>query len=265
MTIRRFEKNSIDENVSSEDYGYEKEGGAGRWLRIWSLILLFLVLLAAVSVRITDINVIGNETYTSDEIKDMIFDDPYDRNSLLCFLQDKLMEHKELPFIQDYDIRFRSPFSCDLIVYEKTIVGCLTYMSSYMYFDRDGIIVENSTERLEGVPEVTGLQFGHIVLNKRLPIEDDEVFSEIMNITQQLDAHDIESDTIDFDARGYASIVLTGGDIVVELGPDQDMDAKILVLSDILPEIRERGLSGTLDLSTYSETDRDGDVSLKLR
>ena len=71
--------------------------------------------------------------------------------------------------------------------------------------------------------------------------------------------------TIDFDARGYASIVLTGGDIVVELGPDQDMDAKILVLSDILPEIRERGLSGTLDLSTYSETDRDGDVSFKLR
>ena len=46
--------------------------------------------------------------------------------------------------------------------------------------------------------------------------------------------------------------------VVVELGPDQDMDAKILVLSDILPEIRERGSAAPLDLSTYSETDRDG-------
>ena len=55
-----------------------------------------------------------------------------------------------------------------------------------MYFDRDGIIVESSGEKLEGVPWITGLDFGQIVLYKPLPVEDPDVFQEILNLTQQL-------------------------------------------------------------------------------
>ena len=152
-----------------DDWEDERQG-PGRWLRIWSLILLILLVLVAMSLRITDINVIGNSRYTEEEITDLIFDDVYDLNPIVCFIEDRFLEHKELPFIQDYDIRFHSPFSCDLIVYEKNIVGCLRFMSSYMYFDMDGIVVENSGEKLPGIPEIRGLEVGHIVLNQKLPI-----------------------------------------------------------------------------------------------
>ena len=246
-----------------DDWEDERQG-PGRWLRIWSLILLILLVLVAMSLRITDINVIGNSRYTEEEITDLIFDDVYDLNPIVCFIEDRFLEHKELPFIQDYDIKFHSPFSRDLIVYEKNIVGCLRFMSSYMYFDMDGIVVENSGEKLPGIPEIRGLEFGHIVLNQKLPIEDEDVFSEIMNITQQLDAHGINSDLIEFDASGNAAVVLTDAEVKVELGPNRDIDAKLLALSDMLPNILERGLCGTLDLSSYSETSGDGDVSFKL-
>ena len=244
---------------------YESPSGAGRWLKIWTGILIVLLIILALSLRISDINVIGNVNYTEEEAIAMVFDDVYDRNPIVCFIENRFFEHKELPFIEDYDIRFHSPFSCDLILYEKSIVGALRYMSSYMYFDRDGIVVENSTELIEGVPEITGLKFGHIVLNRRLPIEDEGIFSEIMNITQQLSVNGIRCDTIDFDPMGEARLILDGGDIEVELGKDEEIDAKILLLSDILPSIRERGLRGALDLSDYSDMDENNDVSLKLR
>ena len=57
------------------------------------------------------------------------------------------------------------------MVFEKSVVGYVSYMSSYMYFDKDGIIVESSVEQLPGVPWITGLDFGHIILHQPLPVQ----------------------------------------------------------------------------------------------
>lgn len=51
------------------------------------------------------------------------------------------------------------------------------------YFDKDGIIVESTSETLPGVPKIAGLSFGHIVLHQPLPVEDISVFNEILNLT----------------------------------------------------------------------------------
>ena len=52
-------------------------------------------------------------------------------------------------------------------------------MSSYMYFDKDGIIVESSVEQLPGVPWITGLDFGHIILHQPLPVADPDTFGAV--------------------------------------------------------------------------------------
>ena len=48
--------------------------------------------------------------------------------------------------MQRYDIDFDGPFAVSITVYEKNVVGYVDYMSSHMYFDKDGIIVESSSE-----------------------------------------------------------------------------------------------------------------------
>ena len=94
--------------------------------------------------------------------------------------------HKSIPFVQDYKLVFRSPSDVEVIVYEKSVVGYVSYMNSRMYFDKDGIIVESTSETLPGVPKIAGLSFGHIVLHQPLPVEDISVFNEILNLTQVL-------------------------------------------------------------------------------
>lgn len=212
-------------------------------------VLLILVLL--VSLRLTQVTVKGNSRYSAAEVEEMVFPGFWDRNTVFCFLKDRLRPHKELPFVEDYDIQITGPFSCDLVVYEKNVVGYVRFMSSNMYFDKDGVIVESSQEKLEGVPEVDGLKFGHIVLNRQLPVSDSGLFNEIMNITQQLAYYGIDCEKLEFAPDGGVRLVLSGGAIEVELGSGRDTDVKLSALNDMLPKLE--GMEGTLDLSEYED------------
>lgn len=247
-------------------YAYDEEPGKTRHLLLWSFAAVILLAAAViVTVRITTVRVIGNKTYTAEQVEDMVFPGVWDRSTVICLLKDRFQKHRELPFIEDYDIQLTGPFSCDLVVYEKSIVGYIRYMSSYMYFDKDGVIVENAEEQLAGVPEITGLQFGRIVLNEPLPVADQRVFSEILNITQQLGQYGISSQRIAFDSLQNVTVTVNDGSIDVQLGSSDKLDEKLSVLQDMLPELESRGLAGTLDLTNYSDNQSRQITSFKVR
>ena len=227
---------------------YEEENRGGRWLRTWLLVMLVLIILVCMSLRITDIRVIGNTTYTEEEARDLVFDSAYELNPIYCFVRNTFFEHKELPFVEDYDIRFRSPFSCDLIIYEKRIVGYLDYMSSYMYFDRDGIVVEASETKTEGIPEITGIDFNQVVLYEALPVENQDIFREILSITQILSKYGLSADKIYFDDSGEMTLYF--GDIRARLGSEENMEEKVARLQQLLPSAE--GKKGVFRLENYS-------------
>ena len=125
-----------------------------------------------------------------------------------------------------------------------------------MYFDKDGIVVDSSPEPLEGIPEITGLKFGNIVLYRPLPVDDPKIFESILNLTQMLQNYNINCDRIDYTGIREATLYL--GDIKVVLGSDSDMNGKIAELNSMLPKIRarmaEEGIQrGTLYLDNYDE------------
>ncbi len=82
------------------------------------------------------------------------------------------------------------------------------------------IIVESSVEQLPGVPWITGLDFGHIILHQPLPVADPDTFGEILNLTQVLSVHEVKVDKVDYHSSmaGAGEIRLHIGDVVVELG-----------------------------------------------
>ena len=235
-------------------------GGKRVWFGAVGITALFLVVLL-LSVKITDITVTGNKKYDSDQIVEMLFPDSLSKNSGICYLKDRFEPHKKIPFVEDYKIIFRSMSQIEIIVYEKSMVGCVSYMSSYMYFDKDGIIVESASEKLPGIPEITGLKFGHIVLYEKLPVESAQIFSDILNLTQVLSIYQIESDQIRFSTNGSTTLHI--GDIDVVLGGNNDLNGKISELSDIMPQIV--GLSGTLYLDTYDEGNLNAMYAFKPR
>lgn len=145
-------------------------------------------------------------------------------------------------------VKVDSPDSITIRVYEKSVAGYVEYMGRYMYFDRDGIVVESSETRTEGIPQVTGIRFDHVVLYEALPVKNTDIFQEILSITQMLSKHQITTDKIYFNESN--EITLYFDNIRAKLGKD-NLEEKVMRLEQILPNLS--GESGVLDLQNYSE------------
>ena len=217
---------------------------------IAALAVLAVLVITAVSLRITDVTVSGTTRYTPEQIEQTIFDSSLSRNTAYCYFQYRFRPHKTIPFVEDYKIVFRSPNEVEIIVYEKSLVGYVSYMNSNMYFDKDGIIVESTSETLPGIPKIQGLKLGHVVLHKPLPVENQNIFEDILNLTQVLSLYEIPTDGIRYRENGEA--VLTVKNLRVELGSESEINGKISELHDIIEEYPD--LDGTLYLDTYDET-----------
>lgn len=220
--------------------------------------LIFLLILSALvvtvlSVNIRQVSISGNSRYTDQEIVDIVFQKNIDCNSVCFFLKERTREHVRIPFVEDYQVRFLSPTHLEIIVHEKSVVGYVSYMNSYMYFDKDGIVVESTSQPLEGIPGISGLKFGHIVLYQPLPVEDEGVFEKILNLTQMLSVRKVKIDRIQYDSKGDATLYFNK--VQVNLGDSSQMDGKISMLADMMPQIQD--LDGTLYLDNYDETDED--------
>ena len=213
-----------------------------------SIILLFAIILVTISV--SEVEVTGNRYYTAEQAEELVFPTRMSRNSVACMVSGLMGKKRSIPFVQDYKISFLSPGEVEVIVYEKSIVGYVSYMSSYMYFDKDGIVVESANRGIPGIPEVTGLRFGSIVLYKPLPVESEKIFSMILNLTQALSSNEIPVDRIRYDRDLNATLQIGG--LSVQLGSTQEMNGKLTQLKNLLPEIRDK--HGTVDLSGYDPT-----------
>ena len=177
----------------------------------------------------------------------MVFTGPYSYNSLVLSMMYRDKSVRDIPFIEKMNVDIVNANSVRISVYEKAIAGYVEYLGHYMYFDKDGIVVESSNKVIEGIPFVTGLSYDHVVLHEPLPVKKSSVFLTILNVTQLLGKYEIETDRIAFDSD--SNITLYFGDARVSLGTDDFIDEKINEMHLLLPQLQ--GYSGTLHMENY--------------
>ena len=194
---------------------------------------------------ITTVYVEGNIHYTNEEIMEMVMGGRYGNNSLFLSMKYSDKGIDNVPFIQTMDVSIEARDTVRITVYEKALAGYVSYLGRYVYFDKDGIVVETSEEKTAGIPQVTGLSFDHVILHEPLPVEKPEVFDEILNISQQLSKYSLSADKIYFDSNYQVTLIF--GDAKVAIGDSQDIDEKIMTLQYLIPNLL--GKSGTLPLT----------------
>src|SRR5699024_8557752 len=172
--------------------------------------------------HVENIYVEGNLHYTSDEIIEMVTGGRFGDNSLYLSLKYRDKGIQDIPFIQTMDVDVLSPDTIRIIVYEKSIAGYVEYLDRYMYFDRDGIVVEASATKTDGIPEITGIDFNQVVLYEALPVENQDVFREILSITQILSKYGLSADKIYFYDAGEMTLYF--GDVRARLGSEENME-----------------------------------------
>ncbi len=268
-TVRKVKKSNPNLRlVKNNDIETEKKrGGRREKLRFdrnkralilsVTLILLLTILIAGYeyiihNYTVTTVHVEGNVHYSNEEIMEMVMGGRFGNNSLFLSLKYKDKGMEDIPFIQAMDVEIEARDTIRIIVYEKALAGYVSYLGRYVYFDKDGIVVETSMEETAGIPQVTGLSFDHVILHEPLPVERPEVFDEVLNITQQLERYSMSADRIYFDTDYQVTLMF--GEAKVALGDDQYIDEKIMKLQYILPDLI--GKEGTLNMREYSEDTR---------
>lgn len=230
--------------------------------KIGLYILLILILLIAAGVFIVmnvftveNVVVEGNELYSSTQIETMVLNDEYSWNSLYVDLKYRFVDIGEVPFVDTMEVSLDNPHTVHIKVYEKGMLGYL-YINSIgqnAYFDKDGFVVETSTEVIDGVPKITGISCEEVVLYEKLQLENSDILRDLLNLTQTLKKYNLLPDEIQYDSN--MEPVLYYGTIQVKIGSEDNLSQKVVRLSIILPQLD--GLSGTLHLETWTPETTD--------
>ena len=221
---------------------------------------LFFALLAAAVVflllPVKSISFEGNAYYSEKDLRDRIFGDEKPRYYIVR-IKELLGGHADIPFVEHYELHFEEERKITVRLYEKQLAGYLTFQNYYLYFDWDGVLVESSTQKLDGLYEVTGLDIRHAVVGEKLPVADEYVIRTVQTISQYISREEIMLGgqkkrlgdlcrSIRFQSGGVS---VEYGDISVFLGGSDNMEAKLFLMTDILPELL--GRRGTLYLDSY--------------
>ncbi len=215
------------------------------------MILLMILLFIRQKYTVTTVYVNGNTHYTDEEIRDMVMSGRLGDNSLYLSFKYRNKGVDGIPFVETMDVDILTPDTIRITVYEKALAGCVVFLDRYMYFDKDGIVVESSSVATPSVPVITGLSFDHVILHEPLPVSDEGIFKEILDITNLLTKYELQADTVFFEEDGSVDLIF--GNIRVFMGSKENIDEKFMKLDSILPKLSDK--KGDLMLKDYTGTE----------
>lgn len=225
-----------------------------KYKKLWiTLLICMILLLVCVGViqmcTITNVKVTGNEHYTKKEIKELVMSSRLDYNSIYLYWRIQRQGVKDIPFIDNVEVSILDRHTVEIKVYEKDMIGYVKHLGYHLYFDKDGVVVEATTKKLNNIPQIKGISFDSVSLYEKLPVEKEEVFNKILNLTKLLDKYEIHPDGIYFTRA--LEVTLNFDQANVMLGKDVEDDEKFVELKQLLPDLE--GMKGTLHMENYDE------------
>lgn len=202
--------------------------------------------------QVDEVQVMGSNHYSEKQIRKMVLRGPLASNSVLAPLLYTKQNTKDVPFIEGYTVTRLNRHTICVSVKEKDIVGCIPYLDSYIYFDRNGIFIESSHTRDELVPFFDGIEVSHVIEGEKLPIKGNSVLTTAVALSTIFQKNDAIPDHIEFDTS--YQITLTYGDIRVMLGKDEYLEDKMTRVSAILPKLS--GKKGILHLENVNDNSK---------
>ena len=122
-------------------------------------------------------------------------------------------------------------------------------MGSNLYFDKDGTVVESSDEIMEGIPCIKGLKFDTLTLHQALNVDNKDVFELLLSMNKMMEKYELAPNAITL-KNNSTEIVLTFGQVRINLGSGEHMDEKAARIKTLLPDLADK--SGVLHMEEYT-------------
>ena len=258
--LKKVLKENKKAQKKAENQSRRKERkGHGFWF--YFLLLLLFVLISvggtvAYSIyfcNVESVECTGTSLYSDEEITGFILDDEYSTNSLYVFFKNLIMPVENVPFIERFEVTLKDPHTVAINAVEKTFYGYIpTAKYGYVYYDKEGIVYEVSQALLEGYMRVEGLKVKKPAIGEPLPVGKTNRRT-LLAIQEGLEKQQLSVSVITFTEDG--TILLTCGDMMINLGTRASITDKIKRLQYVLPYIE--GKKGTLHLEEWTQENTD--------
>jgi len=215
---------------------------------IAAIVIVFVLIMASPVMYIQEILVSGNEKFSSKEILDMA---GYEDNlNIFAFSAAKAQEElykntyiKHADIKKDYMQRI-----LNINIVERNLSGYIKFDDgTYLYIDKEGMVLECRTSFTERRPVIEGLRFTEFTLGDYLDLNNKEAFDTLVNLSHLFEKFEIEHDIIRVDLSRSDEIHFYFGNIDIQMGSKADLDLKVRTVKAILPELEEyKGIGGLL-------------------
>ena len=235
--------------------------------RLFSNLVFVFAILVAVGVALyygfllSDIVVMGNESYTSDYI--------VERSGLklgthMLFVDLDAAEESisQDPYLQVDSVTYIFPARVRIVVTERKAVAGIVGLDSNVIIDKNGFVLSmaGGTD-ISDLIQVTGVTVSGYQLGQRLGQGNDFSTATLVQIISVLEQYNLSSAIKSIDLTTPLAISMTADNgLKIHVGQATDLDAKMDVLSKLLPLYLNKGVSvGTLYLyakgtAVYSKT-----------
>lgn len=214
-------------------------------------VLTFVISLIYTVFQVKKITVTGNQYTSSQDVTEWIQKDRFADNSLYIFFKYNMDNVKQLPSVESVTVKLETPWVLKVTVHEKTLAGRIDFGSDFLYFDANGIASLITSERLEEIPYIEGVELNmeEVKLGEEIPAQNVEIYQQTSEVSGYLSEQGLSPDRIVYEDNG---ITLYFDDIRVMLGND-DFEDKLKQIPPILKELEEEyeGMTGVLHLENY--------------
>ncbi len=221
-------------------------------IRVLLSILIPIVLIAGIILifRVRTVTIEGSTFYQQSQVKDMIFTNEFEKNTLGFWLTNQFLGHKDLPFVREYSISYSWPSGVHIKLYEKSIIAGAQYMNSYIYFDKEGMVLESTEVKRDDIPLFEIQNIKNFSLYQKIDMGNKELLEKILKLSNLMAHYHLPVERIVFNEANEA--FLNVEKIQINLGGGDTYDDAMAALETVLPTALENHLEGEFDLTTYN-------------
>ena len=230
----------------------KKKKGFGYYL--YAVVVMFLTianitLATLLLTHVQQIDVTGTKYSEKEDVVAWFQEDFLTRNSLYAFIKIEFGKYAMPEYMESVNLRFKAPWAICLDVKEKQIMAGIVSDNSYIYIDKEGLVLLESKEMLEDTPVIEGLSVGKTQQFEKIQVEDKKIFTYMEQISEELEENQLLPDRIVWENE---SMNLYFEGVCVKLGKNNYGD-KLVQVSSIFELGELEGKSGVLHLEHYSD------------
>ena len=207
--------------------------------------IAIIVMSIIVFFYIQKIEITGNEYTKSADIIEVLQEEPASINSLYVLAKHKLNKYHMPGSLESVNISLTAPWALKVTVEEKPIVGFTYDDDGYVYFDKEGLVVQKGREIIQGVPQLEGIEVKKADLYETMECTQKELFKSALKLMEEVAVYELAPDRIVCADDG---LYLYFGEVCVAIG-DTVTTEKVAQIKPIVARLE--GKSGTLHLEFY--------------